>query len=1050
MLYRSFSADTFIASCRSWKHFQTGAGALPPSQRAAAFARLSHLFLRTAPLYRNVLDSDAIWPAGEVSAAVAAELDLPAEGVDLIARTRDGDYWVVKTAFSADAALDPQDVAAFETAAFGRRSGVVHALLVHDAGGVAGVGSRTGQIGLADWQGLGQAGWKRILAAAKGQPFRAVPRKPKSHQVRAVADARKHFRRSRRGRLVMPCGTGKSLAGFLIAEELKAETVIVAAPSLSLIRQSLAGWAQEFDARGRTFDCLCVCSDETVAAGADEIAEDASGLGVEVTTETSEIVAHLRRPRNRPLIVFSTYHSSPLLAAAASAAEFAFDLAILDEAHKTVGAIDRAFATLLDESRIEIKKRLSMTATERVYRGERDDVLSMDDDAVYGACFHHLSFKAAVEQKLICDYKIITFFVGEAEIRELIERNASLRIGYEGRGRLADADAQSLAAAIALKRVIPDYGVGHIISFHRSIKAADKFRDQLDLLDRFHRIGPASLNLHVSGHFSTAARNDVMERFAESAIGCVSNAKCLTEGIDVPGTDCVLFEGPKQSVIDITQAAGRAMRLFPDKEFGYILVPVVVPEGMSFDDFAVTTQFRKVAQTLTAMSTQDERLAAEFRDVAAGRRPSGGGIFVVEGAKAAVGMELATFAGAVRAKVWRSMARANWRPFEEARVWARGLGLKSVAEWMRFTRTADMPTDIPHSPVSAYRDWAGWGDWLGTGTKARAAGDKIYAKTAGEWRAFEQARDFVRALGLKNVRQWKEFARSNRMPPDIPNAADRIYADAGWVNWGDWLGTGAVADKNRAKRPFEEARAFVRALGLKQVEDWREYVKSGFKPDDIPSHPEKTYADKGWAGEADWIGSKPGKRKWRSFEEARAFVCSLGLTSSTKWKAYARSSERPSDIPATPGLVYASEYRGMADWLGYAVPEGVDDIAPRPVVATERLAAECALAVLAPSAKQRSVGRFSSPAETLAWLRAGAASMADDFLLPDGERMKLSRLVALHLDWFEVAESRGMTWRNMAKLLTAAGVTGKGGGPLSVGTLSSSVWKRRADLANGT
>lgn len=925
MLYRSFPADDFIVSCRSWKHFMKSAAALPPERQAAAFLRLSQFLLRTAPLYRNVLDPDAIWSVGEVPAAVAAELGLPTEEIDLVARTRDGEYWVIKTAFAAGAALDPRDIAPFE-AAFGRCRGVVHALLVHDSDGVTGVGARTGQSGLADWHGLGQVGWKRILAAAKGRSVRrTVAKKPKPHQVRAVAAAKTHFRRATRGRLVMPCGTGKSLAGFLITEALKAETVIVAAPSLSLVRQNLAGWAQEFDARGRTFDCLCVCSDETVAAGADEIAEDASGLGVEVTTNTAEVVAHLRRPRKRPLVVFSTYHSSPLLADAASVAGFSFDLAILDEAHKTVGAADRAFATLLDESRIEIKKRVSMTATERVYRGERDDVLSMDDETVYGACFHHLSFKAAVEQKLICDYKIITFFVGEAEIRELIERNASLRIGHDGRDALADASAQSLAAGIALKRVIRDYGVRHTISFHRSIKAADKFRDQQDLLDQIDRLGLASTNLHVSGQFSTAARNDVMERFATAEIGCVSNAKCLTEGIDVPRTDCILFEGPKQSIIDIAQAAGRAMRLFPGKKFGYILVPVVVPDGMSFDDFASTTQFRKVAQTLTAMSTQDERLACEFHDIAAGRPPLGGGIVVVEGTDAAVGMEFAKFATGIRAKVWRTMTRANWRPFAEARDWARGLGLKSLADWKKFVLTADMPTDIPRSPDTAYRDWAGWADWLATGRTVYAKkpvqpagnGRKIYMKAPGNWRSFEKARTFVRALGLKNVREWKVFARTEHMPSDIPNAADRIYADKGWSGWCDWLGTENGAGRYTKWRPFPEARAYVRRLGLKGNDGWRDFVRSGRKPPDIPAHPELTYADKGFTTLGDFLGSKT-QNAWLSFVEARAYVRGLGLKDTKAWLAFSRSERRPDNIPSVPGAVYASEWLGLRDWIGTA------------------------------------------------------------------------------------------------------------------------------------
>jgi superfamily II DNA or RNA helicase len=737
-------------------------------------------------------------------------------------------------------------IAGFNNLAFKRCRGISHALIVHSAEeDIPALGVRTGQIGLAGWQGLGKTGWERILAGAKRLRVRPpAPKKPKRHQERAVADARSHYRDHARGRLVMPCGTGKSLTGFLIAEALGADTIVVAAPSLSLIRQNLAGWSEEFDARGRSFDCLCVCSDQTVGErGDDEIDEDPSALGIEVTTDLDEIVKRLRRPRNRPLVVFTTYHSSPLLAAASHKARFTFDFGLMDEAHKTVGAADRAFATMLDDDQIRIAKRLAMTATERVYRGDQDGVLSMDDEEVYGACFHQLSFKAAIEQKLICDYKLVTFFVAESEIKKLIEDNASLDLSHKGEKAFTEANALSLASGIALKSVIRDSGVKHAISFHRTIKIADAFRRQQDELNRFPALGPAVINLHISGKNSTAERAMIMDEFASSEVSCVSNARCLTEGIDVPRTDCVLFEEAKQSAIDIAQAAGRAMRVFPGKEFGYIVVPVVVPDDASFEDFAATTEFRKVAQTLTAISTLDERLAVEFREISEGRRPKGGGILDIRGtAPAVIGMEFAKFAEAVRTKVWSAaVSRTNWRPFDEARA-------------------------------------------------------------------------FVHGLGLKNTREWKEFARSDRMPADIPNAVDRIYALAGWKDWGDFLGTGVVADKNKKWRPFEEAREFVRSLGLRGNQAWREFVKTVRKPDDIPSRPDVAYAEEGWISYGDWMGKGRG---WRPFEEARAYVRELRLANNKEWLTFAGSDHRPRDIPYSPHVAYAnSGWKGMDDWLG--------------------------------------------------------------------------------------------------------------------------------------
>lgn len=846
-MMRAFSPNLFITDCTSWADFQRRATGLPQDRANEAFTRLTQLRLQTDPLYRNALDPEAVWLAGEVPDDIRRASYLPSPGIDILARARDGSLWAIKTDFVTSDGMAPAQslIASSNDLAFEHCRGIARTLVVHSADGdIPAIGARTGQIGLSGWLSLGEQGWEQIRAGAKGLPFeRRAPKQPRRHQEHAVADARRHFKDNARGRLVMPCGTGKSLTGFLVAEALEADTIVVAAPSLSLIRQNLAGWSEEFDARGRSFDCICVCSDHSVGRVDDGIDENTSSLGVEVTTDVEALAERLRRPRNRPLVVFTTYHSSPLLAEAASKAGITFDFGLLDEAHKTVGVADRAFATMLDDDQIAISKRLAMTATERVYRGDRDDVLSMDDEDVYGACFHQLSFKSAIEQNLICDYKLVTFFVSESDIRELIRGNASLDLSHKGKRSSTIANALSLASGIALKSVMRDSGVKHAISFHRTIKFAEAFQRQQNELNNFSRLGPRVTNLHISGRKSTAERAAIMDKFTSAEVSCVSNSRCLTEGVDVPRTDCVLFEESKQSAIDIAQAAGRAMRVFPGKDYGYIVVPVVVPDDTTFEAFAATTEFRKVAQTLTAISTLDERLAVEFRQIRDGKTPKGGGILEIRGtAPTIVGMEFARFAEAVRAKVWSAaVARSNWRPFEEARA-------------------------------------------------------------------------FVHELKLTNTRQWKEFARSDRMPADIPNAVDRVYALAGWKDWGDFLGTGTIADKNRKWRSFDEARDFVHGLGLKGVNAWREFVKTDRKPDDIPSRPDVAYAEQGWVSYGDWIGKSRG---WRPFEEARSYVRALGLTNTSDWLGFASSDQRPQDIPGSPNIAYADTgWGGMRDWLG--------------------------------------------------------------------------------------------------------------------------------------
>ena len=243
----------------------------------------------------------------------------------------------------------------------------------------------------------------------------------------------------------------------------------------------------------------------------------------------------------------------------------------------------------------------------------------------------------------------------------------------------------------------------------------------------------------------------------------------------------------------------------------------------------------------------------------------------------------------------------KWRSFDEARAFVRSNGLTSQADWTRYCRSGDKPDDIPTNPRRTYKaEWRGTGDWLGT-----------------EYRSFQAARAFVRSKGFTNQAEWKTFCRSGGKPDDIPATPEVVYK-AEWRGMGDWLGTGAVAPKDRQYRSFQAARAFVRSKGLTKLREWKTFCRSGGKPDDIPATPEVVYKAE-WRGMGDWLGTgavAPKDRQYRSFQAARAFVRSKGLTKLREWKTFCRSGGKPDDIPATPEVVYKAEWRGMGDWLG--------------------------------------------------------------------------------------------------------------------------------------
>ena len=195
----------------------------------------------------------------------------------------------------------------------------------------------------------------------------------------------------------------------------------------------------------------------------------------------------------------------------------------------------------------------------------------------------------------------------------------------------------------------------------------------------------------------------------------------------------------------------------------------------------------------------------------------------------------------------------------------------------------------------------------------------IKRHTSPNWRSFLEARAFARSKELTNQAEWFRFCRSGDKPDDIPAAPQKVYK-AEWRGTGDWLGTGAVAPRDRQYRSFQAARAFVRSKGLTNQAEWFRFCRSGDKPDDIPAAPQKVYKAE-WRGTGDWLGTgavAPRDRQWgnRSFQAARAFVRSKGLTNQAEWRAFCRSGDKPDDIPTTPNVIYKAEWRGFGDWLG--------------------------------------------------------------------------------------------------------------------------------------
>jgi superfamily II DNA or RNA helicase len=454
---------------------------------------------------------------------------------------------------------------------------------------------------------------RAIEAWVADAAFIAPKKQPQPHQIDALAALLPALETHDRVSAIMACGTGKTLVALWVAERRQSSRILVLLPSLALLRQVLHEWLRESSLPSLAY--LCICSDSTVKDGLDSIATAQSDLDFQVSTDAASVRDFLDAPFSGAKVVFSTYQSARVVGAALKPGE-AFDLAVFDEAHKTAGRSGRNFAFSLEDANLPIHKRLFLTATPRHYNphqqnsdGEVQLVFSMDRPDVYGPQAFCLTFAEAARRGIICGYKvIISVITSEMVTNELLKRGDVLVNGDAVRAR-------QVANQIALRDAIERYDARKAFTFHKTVASAESFVADGNEGIRTHL--PEFETFHVNGTMLTARREREMRDFRAAARAVMSNARCLTEGVDVPAVDMVAFLSPKRSRVDIVQATGRAMRRSPGKTTGYVLVPLFVEQAAneSVESAVSRSDFDEIWDVLHSLQEQDDVLAELIRNM---------------------------------------------------------------------------------------------------------------------------------------------------------------------------------------------------------------------------------------------------------------------------------------------------------------------------------------------------------------------------------------------------------------------------------------------------
>ena len=914
--------DTLLAGCRSWESFrELVANQKTSKEKGDFFERLTQLYLQSSPIYKSKIKHVWWCNNGELPEHIRKKLNLPTddEGIDLICETFDGEYWSVQSKYRSNSSppLPSKELATFQRLSFVIGKNISLGLIVHTQAKKiqkSHLMGSTVELGLQDWLDINDAEWEQILDVCRGNLLQPPEKRtPRKYQGLAIKKAKKHFNvnKNKRGKLIMPCGTGKSLISYWITQALHVKTIIVAVPSIALIKQSLKDWTSEYLAEGIQPEWLAVCSDDDVGKmkEADSTVATVYEAGIPTTTNPYDISKFIKKKSTSPKVIFTTYQSSQKLANACKDANLTIDLLIADEAHKTVGRRDKKFATLLFDENIKIRTRLFMTATERTFRQGTENIVTMNDTNIYGKTFYEMSFKQAIDDDIICDYKILTMVVSAKEVSNLISQNEE--INAQLHHTEIETDSHTLASGIAIEKAFESYGIKHAISFHRSIKRAKDFTSQQAAFG--HRVGSKLKikNRNVSSKYSAGQRSQILKKFTEDDRSLITNARCLTEGVDIPSIDCVAFIDPKKSIVDIVQAAGRAMRQSKGtgKKYGYILLPIIIPDGYSLEKYTETTDFKSIARILTVLSTQDSRIVEELKqDVSIQKQNSEKTIIIDKDIISKLDTDYSHFYETINLKLWEKVSKANYKSFMDARKFVRKLKLKSGADWIEFSRSKDLPPDIPADPRQYYlmRGWTTLGDFLGT--------DYIAHKNR-KYLPYIEAQKIISDFKLQNQKEWNKFTKSKDFPMGVHKSPDRYYKE--WIDLGVWLGTNYVATKRRNYKTFEECRTYAQTLNLKINTDWAKYAKDGKIKTGFPADPSQYYLMRGWTNWGDFLGTgniASQKRIFTSWPDAKKFARKQELTSSTEW--INACSNFPDNIHKKPHEYY-KEFKGWPDFLGY-------------------------------------------------------------------------------------------------------------------------------------
>lgn len=445
----------------------------------------------------------------------------------------------------------------------------------------------------------------------------------KDYQLKAIKNIKNRFKNENIGKYISACGTGKTITSLWIKEELKSKKTLFVVPSIWLIKQTVEKW---IDQRKIDFNFFCVVSnigEKSEKKNYDRFDINPIELGVPYSTKIDEINLFLKENKNKEFVIFSTYQSLNLIYEATKKDPVIFDIAFYDEAHRTAGLEKKIFSLCFDKNKIISSKKLFMTATPKVIKPRIKDkavennisYYSMDDRKYYGEVFEEFSFRDAIKANAIVDYEII--------IQVMPSNNDQFK-KLDGYTFLKNKKISNdrIALSLGVEKLFEEFNINKTINFSNSIEKSKQFVN--DLKEEYLNKDLIEFKYHIGSDQNTELRKKILSEFKTCEKGILSNARCLTEGVDVPSVDGVIFSDKKGSIIDIVQAVGRCLRLDKNnpKKTAKIFIPIILGDNNDTINFK---KYSHLFEIIEALKAHDKSLVDEINQIHLGEATGGGG-----------------------------------------------------------------------------------------------------------------------------------------------------------------------------------------------------------------------------------------------------------------------------------------------------------------------------------------------------------------------------------------------------------------------------------------